>query len=75
MCMDFVNLNKAYHVWESWLTGAPATRVWPILFESHVVRLEECGATYQRMVNAIFKSQIGKNMEIYMDDMLIKSKK
>lgn len=33
------------------------------------------GATYQRLVNKMFKKQIGKTMEVYMDDMLVKSKR
>ena len=33
------------------------------------------GATYQRLVNMMFKDQIGKTMEVYIDDMLVKSKK
>ncbi|GAA0187092.1 hypothetical protein LIER_34380 [Lithospermum erythrorhizon] len=37
--------------------------------------LKNARATYQRMVNTIFKDQIGKNMEIYVDDMLVKSKR
>ena len=32
------------------------------------------GATYQRLVNMMFKEQIGKTMEVYVDDMLVKSK-
>ncbi|GAA0174201.1 hypothetical protein LIER_27643 [Lithospermum erythrorhizon] len=36
--------------------------------------LKNAGATYQRMVKSIFTSQIGRNMEIYRDDMLVKSK-
>ncbi|GAA0166163.1 hypothetical protein LIER_21384 [Lithospermum erythrorhizon] len=36
--------------------------------------LKNAGATYQRMVNEIFAKQIGRNMEIYVDDMLVKSK-
>ncbi|GAA0182961.1 hypothetical protein LIER_30465 [Lithospermum erythrorhizon] len=36
--------------------------------------LKNAGTTYQRMVNSIFATQIGKNMEIYVDDMLVKSK-
>ncbi|GAA0174452.1 hypothetical protein LIER_27841 [Lithospermum erythrorhizon] len=36
--------------------------------------LKNTGATYQRMVNSIFSSQLGRNMEIYVDDMLIKSR-
>ncbi|GAA0184057.1 hypothetical protein LIER_42505 [Lithospermum erythrorhizon] len=36
--------------------------------------LKYSGATYQQMVNSIFASQIERNMEIYVDDMLLKSK-
>ena len=31
-------------------------------------------ATYQRLVNMMFKDMIGRSMEVYMDDMLVKSK-
>ena len=31
------------------------------------------GATYQRLVNHMFHPQIGRNVEVYMDDMLVKS--
>nr|XP_017221509.1 PREDICTED: uncharacterized protein LOC108198257 [Daucus carota subsp. sativus] len=37
--------------------------------------LINAGATYQRLVNMMFKDQIGKTMEVYVDDMLVKSKK
>ncbi|KAL0458919.1 UNVERIFIED_CONTAM: hypothetical protein Slati_0519100 [Sesamum latifolium] len=37
--------------------------------------LKNAGATYQRLVDKIFRSQIGRNVEVYVDDMLIKSKK
>ena len=37
--------------------------------------LKNAGATYQRLVNKMFNKQIGRNMEVYVDDMLIKSKK
>ena len=36
--------------------------------------LKNIGATYQRLVNAMLKDLIGKMMEIYVDDMLVKSK-
>ena len=36
--------------------------------------LKNAGATYQRLVNKMFKKQIGRNMEVYVDDMLVKSK-
>lgn len=35
--------------------------------------LKNVGATYQRLVNRVFKEQIGHNMEVCIDDMLIKS--
>ncbi|KAL5537362.1 hypothetical protein UlMin_046141 [Ulmus minor] len=37
--------------------------------------LKNAGATYQRLVNKMFKDQIGKTMEVYVDDMLVKSLK
>ncbi|XP_074374966.1 uncharacterized protein LOC141716663 [Apium graveolens] len=36
--------------------------------------LDNVGATYQRLVNMMFKNQIGKTMEVYVDDMLVNSK-
>jgi hypothetical protein len=35
--------------------------------------LKNAGATYQRLVNWIFADLIGKTMEVYVDDMLVKS--
>ena len=35
--------------------------------------LKNIRATYQRLVNKIFKTQIGQNIEVYIDDMLVKS--
>ena len=35
--------------------------------------LKNAGATYQRLVNHMFHSQIGWNVEVYVDDMLVKS--
>ena len=36
--------------------------------------LKNIGATYQRLVNHMFSHQIGRNVEVYVDDMLVKSK-
>ena len=36
--------------------------------------LKNAVATYQRLVNKMFNKHIGRNMEAYVDDMLIKSK-
>ncbi|KAL2248708.1 UNVERIFIED_CONTAM: Retrovirus-related Pol polyprotein from transposon 17.6 [Sesamum indicum] len=35
--------------------------------------LKNAGATYQRLVNRMFEDQIGRTMEVYVDDMLVKS--
>ena len=48
--------------------GTYCSRVMPF-------RLKNAGATYQRMVNKIFQKQIGASMEVYIDDMLVKSVK
>ena len=37
--------------------------------------LKNAGATYQRLVNMMFKDQIGDTMEVYIDDMVVKSVK
>ncbi|KAL2240952.1 UNVERIFIED_CONTAM: Retrovirus-related Pol polyprotein from transposon opus [Sesamum indicum] len=37
--------------------------------------LKNTSATYQRLVNKMFSELIGKTMEVYMDDMLVKSKR
>ncbi|KAL0341378.1 UNVERIFIED_CONTAM: Transposon Ty3-G Gag-Pol polyprotein [Sesamum radiatum] len=37
--------------------------------------LKNAGATYQRLVNNMFREQIGRNMEVYIDDMMVKSQK
>jgi hypothetical protein len=36
-------------------------------------RLKNVGATYQRLVNKMFRDQIRQNMEVYVDGMLVKS--
>ena len=37
--------------------------------------LKNVGTTYQRLMNKIFTHQIGRNIQIYIDDMLVKSGK
>ena len=36
-------------------------------------RLKNAGATYQRLMNKMFAHQIGRNVQVYVDDMLVKS--
>ena len=34
--------------------------------------LKNVGATYQRLMNKMFEHQIGRNVQVYVDDMLVK---
>ena len=36
--------------------------------------LKNAGSTYQRMMTRMFELLLGKNIEIYIDDMMVKSK-
>ena len=36
--------------------------------------LKNTGSTYQRMMTKMFEPQLGKNVEVYIDDMVVKSK-
>ena len=35
--------------------------------------LKNVGATYQKLMNKMFANQIGRNVQVYVDDMLVKS--
>ena len=37
--------------------------------------LKNAGTTYQRLMNKMFASQIGRNVQVYVDDMLVKSRR
>ena len=36
--------------------------------------LKNAGSMYQRMMTKMFEAQMGKNIEVYIDDMVVKSK-
>jgi hypothetical protein len=36
--------------------------------------LKNVGATYQRAIQAYFKKQLNKNVEAYVDDMVVKTR-
>ena len=36
--------------------------------------LKNAGSTYQRMMTKMFKPQLGRSIEVYIDDMVVKSK-
>ncbi|GKB01298.1 reverse transcriptase domain-containing protein [Tanacetum coccineum] len=76
MCIYFKDLNKAcpkdgYPLPEiDWkvesLCGFPFKCFMPF-------GLRNVGATYQRLVDKAFHKQIGRNLEVYVDDLVIKS--
>ena len=35
--------------------------------------LKNAGVTYQRLINKMFTNQIRRNVQVYVDDMLVKS--
>ena len=37
--------------------------------------LKNAGATYQRLMNKMFAYQIGRNVQVYVDNMLVKSQR
>ena len=37
--------------------------------------LKNAGATYQRLMNHVLQDHIGKNVEVYVDDIIVKSQK
>ena len=49
--------------------GAISTFKWVVM----PFRLKNAGATYQRAMNSIFHDMIGRFMEVYIDDVVIKS--
>ena len=50
------------------------TSQWLYYYKVMPFRLKNAEVTYQRLVNKMFSEQIGWNMEVYVDDMLVKSK-
>ena len=51
--------------------GSLGTFEWPVM----PFILKNAGATYQRAMNVIFHDMLGYHMEIYIDDIVVKSKK
>ncbi|XP_074351431.1 uncharacterized protein LOC141690538 [Apium graveolens] len=78
-CVDFIDLNKACPK-----DSFPLPRIDQLVdatvghallsfmdaYSGMPFGLINAGATYQRLVNMMFKDQIGRTMEVYVDDML-----
>ena len=49
------------------------TDQWLYCYKVMSFGLKNAGATFLRLLNKMFREQIGRNMEDYVDDMLVKS--
>ena len=49
------------------------TSQWLFCYKVMPCGLKNARATYQRLVNHMFRPQIGRNVEVYVNDMLVKS--
>ena len=47
---------------------------WIYCYKAMPCSLKNTRATYQYLINKIFKAQLGRNLEAYVDDMIVKSK-
>ncbi|PKA47761.1 RNA-directed DNA polymerase like [Apostasia shenzhenica] len=66
--MSFLDAFSGYHqIWMAKEDEEKTAFVMPF-------GLKNAGATYQRMIDAVFKGQRGRNLEAYVDDILVKSK-
>ncbi|GKV30684.1 hypothetical protein SLEP1_g39469 [Rubroshorea leprosula] len=84
MCIDFTNLNEACpkdpHPLPNvqlWLDDQEKMAFYAgdaiYCYVMMPFGLKNAGTTYQKLVQVIFKLQIGRNIEVYVDDMIITS--
>ncbi|GJU21267.1 reverse transcriptase domain-containing protein [Tanacetum coccineum] len=79
MCVDFTDLNKVYPLSPD-TDGRVRRRengfphqLRGILLYQNAFRPQNVGATYQQLVYKAFDSQFGRNIEVYVHDLVIKS--
>nr|GFB00827.1 reverse transcriptase domain-containing protein [Tanacetum cinerariifolium] len=82
MCVDFMDLNKAYaYKGYHQIQLAEAneektafhTRQRVYCYTKMPFGLKNAGATYQRLMDKAFEGQMGRNIEVYVDDLVVKS--
>ncbi|XP_031096909.1 uncharacterized protein LOC116001159 [Ipomoea triloba] len=75
--MSFMEAFKGYHqIMMSEANEEKTAFVTPdglYCYQVMPFRLKNVGATYQRMINLVFGGLLGRSMEAYIDDMLVKS--
>ena len=48
--------------------------MWHVLFHTDAFRIKNAGSTFARVVHVALEPQIHRNVEAYMDDIVVKSK-
>ena len=76
--MSFLDVFQDYHKIPLALDDQEKTAFITLIGNYHYkvmpFGVKNAGSTNQRMMTRMFKSQLGKNIEIYIDDMVVKSK-
>ena len=76
--ISFLDAFQGYHQIPSALDDQEKTAFVTSIGNYHYkvmpLGLKNAGSTYQRMMTKIFESQLGKNIKIYINDMMVKSK-
>ena len=76
--MSFLDVFQGYHqipmAFDDQEKTAFVTLVRNYHYKVMPFSLKNAGSTYQRMMTRMFESLLGKNIEIYIDDMVVKSK-
>ena len=76
--MCFLNAYSGYHQIKMAEADQAATAFitpyGPFCFNTMPFGLKNVGATYQHMIQTCLANQIGKTVEAYVDDMVIKTK-
>ena len=76
--MSFLDAFQGYHQIPLALDDQEKTAFVTLIGNYHYkvmsFGLKNVGSTYQRMMTKIFVPQLGRNVEVYIDDMVVKSK-
>ncbi|CAL1400680.1 unnamed protein product [Linum trigynum] len=77
--LSFLDMFSGYHqipmVEEDRVKTTFMTPFGNFCYEVMAFGLKKAGATYQRMVNQVFRKQLGRNVEAYVDDLIVKSRR
>ncbi|GKV42478.1 hypothetical protein SLEP1_g49874 [Rubroshorea leprosula] len=75
--MSFLDASSGYHQVQLLLDNQEKTAFYAddtiYCYVMMPFGLKNAGATYQKLVQIIFKLQIGRNIEVYVDDMIVTS--